>query len=241
MATGDNDDLTARVTRLLPPWFADSNPVLGGLVAGIGAALSFVYRLIIYAAAQTRIATATGTWLDLIAYDFFGTELRRNTNETDDRFRTRIVANLFRERATRAGMIAVLTELTGAVPTIFEPMRPADTGGYGVQAGYSLSGGYGSILLPFQAFITVNIPVELGIPGVAGYRVQTGGYSQPSRLKYATLFEVADRPSLADIYAAIERTKPIGSIMWTAIGPNVSRLPAALGINFVLGNSPLGA
>lgn len=242
MAKGDAPDMASRITAALPPWFADSNPVLSALIAAFSAAWAFIYSFYLYAKAQSRITTATEGWLDLIAQDFFGSTVRRAPGQTDASLRARILANMFRERGTRNGMISVLTQLTGTSPTIFEPLRPADTGVYGGPLlGYSVAGGYGSMSLPFQAFVTVNFLPGIGIPQVAGYRIQTGGYGAPSRLEYASLSSVSDRASLNDIYAAIDSVKPAGTIIWTAVGPAVSRLPIVLGLNFVLGNSALGS
>lgn len=242
MVKGDLTDIAGRITAALPPWFGDSNPVLAALVSAFSAAWSFVFGLYVYAKAQTRITTASDGWLDLIGQDFFGAAMRRAPGQTDASMRARILANMFRERGTRAGMISVLTQLTGTAPTIFEPLRPADTGVYGGPLlGYSIAGGYGSMSLPFQAFVTVNFLPGIGTPQVAGYRIQTGGYSTPSRLEYASLSSVSDRASLNDIYAAIDAVKPVGTIIWTAVGPAVSRLPTVLGLNFVIGNSALGS
>jgi len=242
MATGDASNIVSRIKALLPPWFTDTTPVRDALLAAFGSAWSFAYGLYAYAQMQTRIATASDGWLDLIALDFFGSSLRRTTNQTDTVFRNRITANLFVERATRAGMVRALTQLTGAAPTIFEPTRPFDTGVYGgPMIGYSLAGGYGSLLLPFQAFITVNIPAGTGIPMVAGYRTQTSGYGVASRGEYASLGMSAAQVQLGDIYTTIDAVKPVASIMWTAIGPTASRMPTVLGLNFVMGDSTLGA
>ena len=45
-----------------------------------------------------------------------------------------------RERNTRNAVISVLTDLTGRTPLVFEPSRPADTGGYGIGTGYGVVG-----------------------------------------------------------------------------------------------------
>ena len=82
--------------ELLPTWFADSNPTANALLTGAATALAFVYGLYVYAVAQSRILTATGIWLDMIAQDFYGTAVQRSANQDDDSFRAIIVANLFR-------------------------------------------------------------------------------------------------------------------------------------------------
>ncbi|HHW4682388.1 MAG TPA: hypothetical protein ACQGQI_04225, partial [Xylella sp.] len=93
---------------------------------------------------------ATDGWLDIIATDFFGSSLRRKSGQSDASFRNRLLIHLFRERATRNGLVKVLTDLTGRTPVIFEPQRPLDTGSYGGPLiGYGQAGGYGSMRLPF--------------------------------------------------------------------------------------------
>lgn len=133
MATGDQQDIYRRMRSQLPQWFGDeaTSPVLNGLLQGLAYALAYFYSLLAYGRLQTRIKTATDGWLDMIAADFFGSALLRAANQSDTSFRNRILINLFRERATRAGLIKVLKDLTGRVPTIIEPLRPLDTGVYG--------------------------------------------------------------------------------------------------------------
>lgn len=218
MATGDQSDFVTRVYSTLPKWFGDTHPYLDALVNGLANSWAFIYSLYAYAKLQTRIKTATDGWLDLIAGDFFGTALSRQTNQSDASFRARIIINLFRERATRKGLIAVLQDLTGRTPTVFEPKRPLDTGAYSVStSGYSLAGGYGSMLLPYQAFITAFRPASSGIPNVAGYGVSTGAYSTASQAELASISMITGSVLDADIYAAIASTQPEASIIWTQI------------------------
>ena len=216
--TGDKADIQRRLQAMLPPWFGDTFPLLGAVLGGLATALAFIYGLITYAALQTRILTATGGWLDLIAYDFFGSALVRQTNQADGSFRAQIISGLFRERATRPGMIKVLTDLTGQPPIIFEPTRPLDTGAYGGPGlGYGVAGGYGSILLPFQCFITAFRPIGVGIANVAGYGISAGAYRTPSQSEYVSLDMITNSVSDADIFAAIDATKPVATIPWTRI------------------------
>lgn len=219
MATGDATDMLSRLKALLPKgWFPDSAPVRDALLSGFAWTLSLIYSLIQYAQLQTRIATATGGFLDLISYDFFGANLPRNQQEADAPFRTRIIATLFRPKATRPGMIAVLTAMTGRAPVIFEPARPLDTGAYGASiCGYGAAGGYGSLLLRAQAFITVFRPSSSGIPFVAGYGSTSGGYNDGSRAKWASLIEVEGAVTDADLYATVNATKAGGTEMWVQL------------------------
>lgn len=218
MAIGDQGDHFARIKSLIPRWFCDDTPVLDAVLRGFAAANAFVYRLLMYATMQTRLRTATDGWLDMMAGDFFGTSLTRRAGQTDASFRNQIVVNLFRERATRAGIERVITELTGRTPIIFEPQRPLDTGCYGGPiGGYGVAGGYGALGLPFQAFVTVFRPRSDGIPMVAGYGVATGGYNMPSQAEIASLKFVQGAVTDEDIYAALDSVKPVGTTLWTRI------------------------
>lgn len=224
--TGDQQDIFTRIKSLLPRWYGDITPLLDGLIQGLAWAGSFIYSLYAYAKLQTRIKTATEGWLDMIAADFFGSTLVRSINQSDTAFRARIIVNLFRERATRAGIVSVLKDLTGRAPIIFEPLRPADTGAYSApNSGYGAAGGYGSVLLPFQAFVTALRPIGSGIPLVAGYGLANygatnggpGGYGTASIIEYGSLDMVKDSISDADIYAAVDSVKPAATIVWTRI------------------------
>jgi hypothetical protein len=216
---GDKDDQFARLKALMPRgWYGDDTTIIDALLQGIAYAKAFAWSLIAYVASQTRIKTATDGFLDMIAADFFGDKVQRKAGQGDDSFRNTIVINMFRERATRAALVKVLTDLTGRAPLVFEPMRPMDTGSYGgPMIGYGVAGGYGSMLHPFQAFVTVYRPTGTGIPNVAGYGVSTGGYSTPSQSEYASMDMVQGNVTDADIYAAIDSVKPVGTTIWTQI------------------------
>ena len=219
MATGDQSDISSRIQALLPNgWFRDSTPVLNAVLAGVAWALAMVYGLISYARLQTRIATATDGFLDLISFDFFGIGLARQPNEGDPAFRARIQANMFLEKATRHGLIRTLQILTGRTPLVFEPARPADTGAYCTNTmGYGVAGGYGSLRVPFQAFVIAYRPLGQGIPNVAGYTDPEGAYSTPSQIEYANPSLIQGVVTDADIYAAMDRVKPVATIIWTQI------------------------
>lgn len=218
MATGDQSDILQRLKATLPRWFGDSTPILDALLQGLAWSGSFVYSLWAYAKLQTRIKTATDGWLDIIAADFFGSSLQRQANQSDASFRARIIINLIRERATRAGIVKVLQDLTGRTPIIFEPQRPADTGAYSApNSGYGAAGGYGSLLLPCQAFVTAFRPTGTGIPLVAGYGISTGGYGVASRAELASMDMIQGAVTDADIYAAVDSVKVAGTTAWTRI------------------------
>ncbi|HEX8894478.1 MAG TPA: hypothetical protein VF783_14200 [Terriglobales bacterium] len=221
MAIGDSSDIFSRLKAALPlRWFgstADSMPVVDSLLTGISTALSFIYSLYAYAKNQTRLATATDGWLDVAAYDFFGTSVVRTFGQTDAAFRNVILANLFRARGTRQSVIDVLTQLTGHAPAIFEPARPADTGAYDLGGvGYDLCGGYGDILVA-QAFITAYRPQGAGIPLIAGYDISAWAYDTGSQAEYISSDMYAGSAPDSAIYAAINSVRPAGVTLWVRI------------------------
>lgn len=237
MATGDQNDILSRLRAYLPSrWFgstSDPAPLLVAILNACASVLSFVYNLYSYAKLQTRIATATGGWLDLIAYDFFGNGLPRNPGESDDSYRARIKAALIQKKVTRGGISAVIYALTGNYPTIVEPWRPLDTGSYvsganpfapGVSAnyGYCQAGAWGSLALHAQAFITVPAPTNSGgFAYIGGYSTLSniaistvGGYATGSQLSYGSLANWQGGVTTATIAAAIAGAKAAGTRMW---------------------------
>lgn len=179
--------ISARVLSLLPRWFGDAAPLRDALAQGVAWALLQANALILYAALQLRIRTATDGWLDMIAADFFGLGLPRGAS-TDASYRNRILIGLFRERTTRAATVRVLLDLTGRAPDIIEPERPLDCGGYGVACGYGAAGSWGEIGA-YELFITARRPL-------AG-----SGYTATD----------------ADIFAAVEAVRPAGIEAWVRI------------------------
>jgi hypothetical protein len=221
--TGDQQDIMSRLRMVLPArWFPDDAPVLDGLLNGLASGWSWAYQLLRYVKAQTRIATATDVWLDIIALDFFGSHLVRRPAQNDDGFRKRIQCELFRERGTRAAIVSVLRDLTGRAPVVFEPARSTDTGGYaslggaGGGVGYASAGGWGSLVLPFQCFITAYRPLGSGIATVSGWGGPAGGYGRGT-IEYASLAMVQGQVTDSDIYAAVADVLPAATIAWTRI------------------------
>jgi hypothetical protein len=83
--------------------------------------------------------------------------------------------------------------------------------------GYGLTGGYGSQLIPYQAFITAYRPSGSGIPYVAGYSSTPSGYSIASRGEYASQSMLTGSVTDAQIYAAVASVKMEGTIAWVKI------------------------
>ena len=219
---GDQPDMAARLKAVLPPsWFPDTTPVLDSLLSGLGCVWAWVYSLAAFAGQQTRLATATGVWLDMIADDLFGTSLHRNTGEADTPFRLRISREITRTRGTRAAIISALTDLTGRTPEVFEPARSADTGGWGSQAGgytglaYGQAGGWGNLDMPFQVLVTAFRPAEAGIADVSGWG-GPGGYGD-GPIEYGNASMIEGSVTDADIYAAVAAVLPVTATAWTQI------------------------
>jgi len=214
---GDTQDMLARLKATLPKsWFPDSTPILDGLLSGLAQLWSHLYGQLGFTRLQTRIATATGGFLNAISKDFLGSLLPRRLSEPDAAYRVRIQSELVRERNTRAAVVSVLTDLTGRVPLVFEPSRPADTGGYHIASGYGLAGGWGSLALPYQCFVTAYRAQSSGISTIAGYGGPNGGYGAGA-IEYASLSMIQGQISDSDIEAAIARVMPCSAIAWTRI------------------------
>ena len=237
MTTGSTTDIVARLRAVLPGgWFPVPNadgttntPVLDGILTGCAAGWSIIYGQLAYVRAQARRLTASGVFLDMIAADFFGTFIRRRVNETDAALSTRIGLELFREKGTRHGLFRALADLTGRNPVIFEPAHTPDTGGYGSSGmsagtglGYGVAGGYGSLMLPFQFFVTAYRPAGQGVANVAGYghiggfNGMPGGYGSGA-IEYVTPSMFAASPSDQDILNTINDVRPAATIAWTRL------------------------
>lgn len=220
--TGDIQDIVARLKATLPAgWFPDSTPVLDAILSGLGSAWSWIYGFLCYVTAQTRLATATDIWLDIAAQDFFGSRITRS-GRVDADFRTRIQQEIMRERGTRAAIASVLEDLTGREPVIFEPANTSDTGGWGSVAAldtglsFGAAGGWGSLSLPFQCFVTAYRPLSEGIAQVGGWSASAGGYGCGA-LEYADLALMAPMISDSEIFAAAASVVPTATIAWTRI------------------------
>jgi hypothetical protein len=206
---GDFADMARRMLAVLPwNWFSDAPPVLGAVLNGLGTGMTAAFTLIQAVIQQSRLLTATGSFLDAAGCDFFGSSVTRLTGEPDTGFRQRLIDEMLRTRGTREAVNVALTELTGRAPSIFEPARSSDTGGYCVGGvGYCAAGGWGSLGLPFQFFVTMFRPLPGGIGFLAGYG--SGG-----QLAYGSLAQEQDTLSDAQLIDSIPPLLPVGTIAW---------------------------
>ena len=225
--TGDQNDMQTRLLAALPNgWFPDEAPILSGLLSGLANAWGWLYSLLAYVRLQTRIATATDGWLDLIARDYGGRAWGRQTGETDTAFSIRIRRNLQALAATRAALIAALTNLTGRTPMVFEPAYPPDTGGLNTGwLGWNTVGGWGTLTLPYQCFVTAYRPAGGGIADSGGWgslaasttpNLALGGWNIGA-LQYGNTSLIEGQITDAQIFATIANCMPAATIAWTAL------------------------
>lgn len=226
MALGDQQDIIARLRAVLPSsWFVQGqNPVTEAVLASMGWMGAQLTSLLAYVKQQARISSVSDVFLDIAARDYTGARVTRRLQESDESFRQRLQASLLPNGATRAALVARLTSLTGTAPWVFEPTQPQDTGAYGYGGlGYNSAGGYGSLALPFQAFVGVQRPTAQGVPNLAGYSGNTsippyapGGYNA-GLLAYCDIAQAFDGVTDAEIYQTIASVQPCGAIAWTQI------------------------
>lgn len=231
MATGDTNDFAYRLRSVLPrKWFADSAAILGAVLHGLGSSGASIFDQIAYTRLQTRLATATDDLLDLAASDFL-VNFPRRLNEADADYSLRIRREIMRPRNTRAAIVQVLRDLTGNTPTVFRPSNAADTGGYGLGSmGYGVAGAYGSLAMPFQAFVTIERGTAPGAGGISaapsgqsGWGSPLGGYGVGA-IGYGDGSPAAGAVTDDEIYAAVASVTPAGHINWVQIG-GVAALP----------------
>ena len=82
--------------------------------------------------------------------------------------------------------------------------------------GYGAAGGWGSLALPFQCFVTAYRPTISGVPLAGGYGSGAGGFGAGA-LQYVSPAMVQSQVSDADILAAIASTMPVAAAAWTRI------------------------
>lgn len=196
MASGDPADVLGRLRGNLPPWFPPqgSAPVLDAILTGIATVLSNIYAVVAFAKLQARIATATSGFLDIIAWDFFGSFLARYGDDTDTSFRSRMLQFLLMPRLTRAGIKAMLIALTGRQPGILALWNPQDCGAWdGSTIGWDKAGCWGEIV-PNELTIVAYRP-----PGVQGISPQAGWLDGSTIYLGDTLFGAAGQFALGQL------------------------------------------
>lgn len=212
----DANDMLARLKSLTPyRWFSNAAPVRDAVFGGIADSLAWCYDFIQYAARQTRLATMSDQYLDMMALDFFGLRIIRRASQSDDSFRSTILKEIFRERGTRKALIDALKDLTSHAPKIFEPTNPQDSGGWGVLFAFNAAGRWGAAM-PRTVFIDAYEPPGSGIPNLAGLNSPQAGWGAGS-FAFAELIMVTGPVTNQDIYDTVEATRAAGVTAWVSI------------------------
>jgi hypothetical protein len=227
MATGDANDFVNRLAGLVPAsWFENPPPIFSTLLHGASSPLAFIYAFYLYTLLQSRISTATGVWLDIIAWDFFGPRFGRYKGEPDAAFSIRLRKEILRPRNTRVAIQQMLLDLTGNAGVVQEPWNPQDWGGYGLPytgygiatGGFGQANGYGSLQFRNQIFVKAVRPGGSGIPNVAGYGTAASGYgSGRGQGMYADISQITGPVTDAEIYYRISQIISAGITAWVAI------------------------
>lgn len=239
----DQPTMAAFLRGLLPrTWFPDDAPVLDGILLGIAGAMTWAFDLLAFVREQGRIATASGVWLDVAAYDYLGDRIRRRDGELDALFRLRLLRQILRPKATRQAVSDAMFDLTGHRPLIFEPGRPADTGGWTTPAfAFNAAGGWGSRRLPYQAFLTGYRVTGGGPPNISGFDDAPGSWG-PGRFAMQSPAQLLTNVSDQDMDEAITSTISANTVVWRRYRPPVEStegVQAGLDIDFTLDVSAL--
>lgn len=206
--------MLSRLRAMIPSrWRGDDTPVLDAVLSGPATVLQEAADRLAWVKLQSRLRTAEGAWLDQLAVDFLGGGVQREEGESDASLRTRIGIELLREKATRRAVIRAIEDVTGESPVVVEPGRPADVGGYGVARGYGVGGRYGSLRLPYQAFVIAYRPVAPGVPNVNGWGGTIAGWGRGLG-QWLSGREVADRIPEKRVMRVIARVMPAAGVAW---------------------------
>jgi hypothetical protein len=222
---GDLADFVSRLRGVVPKrWFGEESPNLSAVLIALATPWVWLYELLAYVGQQARIGTATDTWLDLAAVDYFGESLKRKTGEADTFYRLRIKKALLRDAATRSAVKTCILDVCESEPRIFEPANCSDTGAYGAFGSdgacsglaYGVTGGWGSLNLPLQFFISVGRPAAPGVAMLAGYGIETGAYGSGS-ISYINLSQLPGQVTDDNIRSALLSALPVNVVAWLRI------------------------
>lgn len=217
-------DIFYRIKAVLPDrWFGANTPVLDAVIDTLASGWVGAFHLLDYVVSRSRIATMSDAWLDMLAWDFFGSRVVRRNREDDPGFRTRIRRELLRDRCTRDALSQGLLALTGRHPKIFEPGSPRDAGGWGSLAnrsagsgGYNTTGGWGNLELPFQVFVTAYLPVPSPSTALNGWNGALGAFGAGISA-YGDSIALGSGINADSIYQEVLRTAPAGTTIWVSI------------------------
>lgn len=214
MATGDSANFLTRLKRVIPKrWFKIEAPNRDAVFGGITDALAWIYSLNAFVKLQTRLATATGQFIDLFSYDYLALTQRRRVAENDTVYAARVKKELLRERVTRAGMIGAITDFAGSTPTIIESWNPNDTGAWDrPQTAWDNGVSRWGDTDPLPGFAIIFPPeVVPGPPSRPGWDISRAAWDTNS----TAWWDAPQNESYEDeAYAIINETKPTGTPGW---------------------------
>ena len=200
-------------SQLPAGWFLKAGTLINAVVGMIATGGEQNTSDLDYMVAQSRIATATGFWLDVISAEFFGLgNLPRRAGEADSAFRARILDEMLRIRCTRTAMISALTDLTGVAPTVFEPA--IDLGCWDVDLAWDSSGAWGSYDLTNEGFVDVALPQAPPLD-LVGW--DNGAWDQTATWIDAT--QEASVIAEEEVYRVVRLTQPAGVKIWARTWP----------------------
>lgn len=152
------------VSKLPKGWFssvATSTGIIGALLAGYAGSFGTVMGIAQFVALQIYLQTTTGGFLDLWAYDFFGTYLLRKEGEADLSFRNRVSSSIFAPTVTKPAITNLLTDLGFTNAGVREAFSPSDTAAF--SGTFYFGGGgnarFGSQNYPGQIFVEAGLPL----------------------------------------------------------------------------------
>lgn len=214
MATGDADDILARLQRVIPPWFGTEAeaPVWTAFLAGAASALAGIYSFFGFAKAQTRVATATGGFLELAAGDVAGDGLPRFAGELDSAYSRRIRLEPLRDRCTVTAIKKAVFDITGIEPDVFEGFDLFNNGALGAPSlALGSAGRWSSAGLPRCVFVAVTMHNNYGIPNRGGFDDGVGGLGV-GNFSWADNSEiVGSGATQLDVIDAVERVRAAGT------------------------------
>lgn len=213
------------------PWTDDEGKEVGGtldaILQGMGSNLERISAQVNYAFLGSRIQTATDTMLDLCSQDYYGDELPRNGAESDDSYRSRILAGLLVPKVTEPGISLLITNLTGKAPRMIQPWNPVTTGAYG-RSYYNADSAeipalYGDNSLRWQGGIITSLPQTNAVGAIPVWGYDMGAaYNEYTGVYWKSL--AANFLSETSLFQLIAGAKAMGVKIWikTALSGLVS-------------------
>ena len=245
LATLQEVDLVNRLISVFPaPWVSDAALMPGGnlyslLIAAFADPDLFIYQSLQYAAAATRIATATDTELDVASQDYFGNGLPRLPGESDTSFRARIKAQLLVPRVTRPAITSAVDNLTGEIARIIEPWATADVLCWDENSYWDIDtpsnpDRWGDDGLPYQGFIELSAPVFSFTAGQPVYGWDIGDAWDQGTFAWNDLQVQLSPQFQSQLYALLAAFKAFGTTIWVKFLKAVSN-PAPIDLSGIVG------